>query len=300
MSGNLDILMQAPIFNLQLIIEGLLIGAIFALAAYGLALVWGVMNIINVSLGEFVMLGGFIAVYCQGAGIHPVYAVPLAAALLYCLGYLLYRLVVFRIVGRDLFISLLATFGLSIILQQLMNQGFGTDVRTADAGMDTLYLFGSLITVPEVKILASGLAIAVGALLAWFLKKSRLGQAIRATAQDARAARVLGIDTDRVYAQTFALAAAIWGAAGALVAMAYVVHPYFGLPYTVRSFMIVVMAGLGNLPGVIVAGIVLGVAELYAGFILGTQFQLAFVFGLLVVVLVWRSQRLARRRQFLE
>lgn len=300
MSGNIDILVQAPIFNLQLIIEGLLIGAIFALAAYGLALVWGVMNIINVSQGEFVMLGGFVAVYFQQFGIHPVYAVPAAAVILYLIGYLLYRLVIFRIVGRDLFISLLATFGLSIILQQLMNQGFGSDVRTADAGMGIHYLFGSQVTVAEVKILACGLAVVVGGILAWFLKASRLGQAIRATAQDARAARVLGIDTERVYAQTFGLAAALCGAAGALVAMAYTVHPYFGLPYTVRSFMIVVVAGLGNLPGVIIAGIVLGIAELYAGFVLGTQFQLAFVFGLLVVVLVWRSQRLARKRQYLE
>jgi len=298
--SNIDILLQAPVFNLQLIIEGVLIGAIFALAAYGMALVWGVMNIINVSLGEFVMLGGFVAVYFHVAGIHPIFAVPAAAVLLYILGYLLYRAVIFRIVGRDLFISLLATFGLSILLQQLMNQMFGANVRTADAGMETRYLVGGQITVADIKIISFVLAIVVGGLLAWFLKASRLGQAIRATAQNARAARVLGIDTDRVYAQTFALAAAVCGAAGALVAMAYTVHPYFGLPYTVRSFMIVVVAGLGNLPGVIVAGIVLGVAELYAGFILGTQYQLAFVFGLLVLVLVWRSQRLARKRQFLE
>ncbi|MDX1608556.1 MAG: branched-chain amino acid ABC transporter permease [Halofilum sp. (in: g-proteobacteria)] len=298
--SNIDILVQAPIFNLQLIIEGLLIGAIFALAAYGLALVWGVMNIINVSTGEFVMLGGFVAVYFHQLGIHPIYAVPAAAVLLYLVGYLLYRVVVFRIIGRDMFISILATFGLSIILQQLMNQVFGPDVRTADAGMGTQYLFGSQITVSEIKVVAFVLAIVVGALLAWFLKFSRLGQAIRATAQDARAARVLGIDTDRVYAQTFALAAAICGSAGALVAMAYTVHPYFGLPYTVRSFMIVVVAGLGNLPGVIIAGMTLAIAEIYAGFVLGTQFQLAFVFGLLVAVLVWRSQRLKRKRQFLE
>jgi len=298
--SSLDILIQAPIFNLQLIIEGVLLGAIFALAAYGMALVWGVMNIINIALGEFVMLGGFVAVYFYQAGIHPLYAVPVAAIALYLLGWGLYRLVIFRVVGRDLFISLLATFGLSILLQQMMNQVFGANVRTADAGMDTSYLFGGQITVADVKILACLIAIAVGVGLAWFMKSSRLGQAIRATAQNPRAARVLGIDTDRVYAQTFALSAAVCGAAGALVAMAYTVQPYIGLPYTVRSFMIVVIAGVGNLGAVIVAGVVLGVLELYAGFILGTQYQLAFVFGLLVVVLVWRSQRLARKRQTLE
>lgn len=299
MSG-FDILVQAPVFNLQLIIEGVLIGAIFALAAYGMALVWGVMKIINVCQGEFVMLGGFVAVYVHEAGIHPLYAVPTAAALLFCLGFLLYRAVIFRIVGRDLFISILATFGLSILLQQLMNQLFGSDVRAADAGMETRFLFGGQITIAEIKIISFVLAFVVAGFLVWFLKSSRLGQAIRATAQDARAARVLGIDTDRVYAHTYALNAAICGAAGALVGMAYTIHPYIGLPYTVRSFMIVVIAGLGNLPGVIIAGMGLGVAELYAGFLLGAQFQLAFVFGLLVVVLVWRNQRLARKREYLK
>lgn len=298
--GNLDILVQAPIFNIQLILEGILIGAIFALAAYGMALVWGVLKIINVAQGEFVMLGGFVAVYAYESGIHPLYAVPGAAAFLFGVGYLLYRAVIFRIVGRDLFISILATFGLSILLQQLMNLVFGANVRTADADMTTRYLFGSQITIAEIKIVSFVLAFVVAAVLVWFLKSSRLGQAIRATAQDSRAARVLGIDTDRVYAYTFALNAAVCGAAGALVAMAYTVQPYFGLPYTVRSFMIVVIAGIGNLPAVIVAGLGLGVAELYAGFLLGTQFQLAFVFGLLVVVLVWRNQRLARKREYLK
>lgn len=132
-----------------------------------------------------------------------------------------------------------------------------------------------------------------------FLRRSRLGQAIRATAQNARAARVMGIDTDRVYATTYALNAAICGAAGALVAMIWVIQPFIGLPYTVRAFMIVIVAGLGNLPGVLIAGVGLGVAEGFAGFILGAEFQVAFVFALLVVVLLWRSHLLSRRREYL-
>ena len=118
------------------------------------------------------------------------------------------------------------------------------------------------------------------------MRRSRLGQAIRATAQNARAARILGIDTDRVYAMTYALNAAICGAAGALVAMTWVIQPFGGLIYTVRSFMIVVVAGLGNLAGVIAAALGLGMAEQFVGFMLGAQFQVAFVFGLLVVILV--------------
>ena len=129
---------------------------------------------------------------------------------------------------------------------------------------------------------------------------ARMGQAIRATAQNARAARVMGIDTDRVYAWTFGLNAAICGASGALVAMTWVVQPYLGLPYTLRAFMIVILAGLGNVTAVLAAALGLGVAENVAGFVLGAEYQAAFVFGLLVVILVWRRFWLARERRYLQ
>jgi branched-chain amino acid transport system permease protein len=203
------------------------------------------------------------------------------------------------VVDRDLFVSLLATFGLSILLQQLMNTIFSGNVQTARSHLGDTEFFGGQISVANIKVLAFVLAIILGGCLVAFMRKSRLGQAIRATAQNPRAARVLGIDTDRVYAVTFGLNAAICGAAGALVAMAYTVHPYIGLPYTIRAFMIVIVAGLGNIAGVVLAGLGLGAAENVAGFVLGSQFQLAFVFSLLVVVLIWRNTRLAAKRQYL-
>jgi len=297
---NIAILIEAPIFSVQLLVDGLLIGALFALAAYGMALVWGVMNIINVAQGEFVMLGGFVAVGFAGIGIHPLFAVPAAAAALYAVGWALYRLVIFRVVDRDLFISILATFGISILLAQLMNEAFSANVQTAQSGFGTLYLFDNQVTVAEIKLVSFAAAIILGVCLVLFLRRSRLGQAIRATAQNARAARIMGIDTDRVYATTFALNAAICGAAGALVAMTWVVHPFLGLAYTVRAFMIVVVAGLGNIAAVIAAGLGLGAAENFAGFILGAEFQAAFVFSALVVILVWRNVRLARQRRYLK
>ncbi len=297
---NLNLLIQAPILNVQLLLDGLWIGAIFALAAFGMALVWGVMNIINVAQGEFVMLGGFITLTVMEAGLSPLLGIPVAAVVLFVLGWLLYRLIIWRIVDADMFISLLATFGISIMMQQLMNEIFGSDVRTAESGLGMFYLFDNMVTVSQIKVLAFVLAFAIGLALWLFLKRSRLGQAIRATSQNPRAARILGIDTDRVYAATYAINAALCGAAGALVVMAYSIHPYVGLPYTVRSFMIVIMAGLGNLGGVIAAGLGLGAAEQFAGFLLGAEYQLAFVFLLLVVVLVWRQMVLARRRQYLK
>ena len=295
---NLRLLLDAPALSVQLLLDGVLIGGIFALSALGMALVWGVMGVINLAQGELVMLGGYVAYFLYRAGIHPLYGVPLAAALLFLLGWALYRSVIFRIVD-DLFTSILATFGLSILLQQVANAVFGADVRTAESGFGTLVLLGGALTVAWIKIVAFAAALVTGGLLVLFLKKSRMGQAIRATAQNARAARVMGIDTDRIHAWTFALNAAICGASGALVAMTWIVHPYLGLPYTVRSFMIVIVAGIGNVQLVVAAALALGAAENFAGFVLGAEYQAAFIFVLLVVILVLRRFWLARQRRYL-
>ncbi|MBP0620875.1 branched-chain amino acid ABC transporter permease [Cupriavidus consociatus] len=295
---DLTVLLQSPELNAQLVVDGLLAGAIFALAAYGMALVWGVMNLINVAQGELVMLGGYMVIWLVGRGMPAPLAVPLAAALMYAVGWGLYRIVIFRLVERDLFVSVLATFGLSIVLQQLANLVFGADVRTLDAGFGSLFLPGGLV-VPKVKLAAFAAALALGAALMLFLRHSRRGQAIRATAQNARAARVLGVDTDRVYATTFALNAAICGAAGGLVAMTWIIHPYLGLPYTVRAFMIVVVAGLGSMLPVLGAAGGLGIAENYAGFLLGAEYQTAFLYALLVAILVSRNLMQRRHRGYL-
>jgi branched-chain amino acid transport system permease protein len=298
--GNLLILFEAPALALQLVIDGILIGAVFALAAYGMALVWGVTNIINVSQGEFVMLGGFITVLAADHGLHPLLAVPLAALALYALGLLLFQTAIVHLVGRDMFNSVLATFGIAIVLQQLMVRVFGPADRIVGSGLGSWFFLDGLVGIPQVKVVVFAACIALGSLLVLFLSRARAGQAIRATAQDARAASVLGIEPRSVYRFTYALNAAICGAAGALAAMAYTIHPYGGLSYTIRSFMIVVVAGLGNLAGIVWAALGLGVAEAFAGFILGTQYQIAFVFGLLVAVLVWRNWRLKRHRRYLQ
>ncbi len=297
---GLQILFSAPIFSLQLIIDGILIGAIFALAAYGMALVWGVMKIINFAQGEFVILGGFIVYTLHKAGLNLFLCVPLAVVALYIVGWILYHLIIVRIVEKDLFISILATFGIAILMQQLMNQLFGADVQIVESKLDTWFFFDGNVTVLQIKVVGFFIAIVVGACLTLFMKKARLGQAIRATAQDARAARILGVDTNKVYASTFALNAAICGAAGALVVMTWVIQAFAGLAYTIRSFMIVIVAGIGNVSGVILAGLGLGAAENIAGFILGTEFQAAFVFSLLVVILVWRNFKLSLKRRYLK
>ena len=300
MLDNLMILFDAPAFSVDLLINGMLIGAIFMLAAYGMALVWGVMDVINVAQGEYVMIGGYVTLMTVQMGIHPLLGIPIAAVVLFMIGWLMYHTVVYRVVDRDVFTSLLATFGIAILLAQLTNQIFGADVRTLDTELGTWFFLDNMVTVAVIKVIAFVLALVLGVVLWLFLKKSRTGQAIRATAQNARAARILGIDTHRIYAITYSISAALCGAAGSLVVMAWSVHPYIGLPYTVRSFMVVVVAGLGNLPGVVLAGLGLGAAENFAGFILGTEFQIAFVFILMIVVLVWRNRSLRRKRKYLK
>ena len=297
--SNLEVLAAAPILIVQLVVNGILVGAIFALVAYGMALVWGVMNIINIAQGELVMVGGYLVFYLDRVGIHPWLGIPIAAIVMYVFGLLLYRGVICRLVDRDMFVSILATFGISILLQQLANQLFGADIRTLPTNLPSLSFAGGMVSIASIRIVAFVAAVLVGLALVLFLRKARTGQAIRATAQNARAARVLGIDTDRVYATTFALNCAICGAAGGIVAMTWFVQPYLGLTYTLRSFMIVVAAGLGNLPGVIVAGSGLGVLEEFAGFVLGAEYQTAFVFLVLVALLIGRNMMLARQRKYL-
>jgi branched-chain amino acid transport system permease protein len=297
MLDNLSLLQIAPVLNVQLLLDGLFIGAIFALAAYGLALVWGVMNVKNLAQGDFVIIGGYIAYVLGKAGIHPILGLPIAIVVMFGFGWLIYRLVISRVIERDLFTSLLATFGLAIVIQQVLNLIFGPDVQVAESGFDTRFLFGGSVTVADIKLISFILAACLAAAIIIFMKRSRMGQAIRATAQDARAAKVMGIDTDRVYAFTFALNAAICGAAGVLISMIWVIQPFFGITHSIRSFVIVTAAGFGNLPGVIMAGLGLGLAEQYGSFVLGAEFQQATVVGLLVLVLVWRQMQQRRLRQ---
>jgi branched-chain amino acid transport system permease protein len=158
-------------------------------------------------------------------------------------------------------------------------------------------MFDGLVTVAEIKLVSLGLAAVLASAVILFMKRSRMGQAIRATAQDARAARVMGIDTDRVYQFTYSLNAAICGAAGVLISMIWTIQPFFGITHSIRAFVVVTAAGFGNLPGVILAGFGLGFAEQYSGFLLGAQFQQATVVGLLVIVLVVRQIQQARHRR---
>jgi len=279
--------------------DGILLGILYALIAYGMALQWGVMKIINIAPAELVILGGYISYFMYTAGIHPAFGVIVSPIIMYFVGLSLYKIVINRIVDRDLFISILATFGISILAQQLMNIIFGADVVVAQSDFGTTLLFDNSVTLPNAKIFSALVSIIFSIILVIFMKKSKLGRAIRATAQNARAAKILGVDTEKVYSAIFGINAALCGIAGALIAITFTLHPYIGLPYTVRSFMIVIVAGLGNLPGVALSGMGLGVFEEFADYILGTEFRIGAVFLLLVLILVYKRFKLSRKREYL-
>ena len=294
------LIFKAPILMVQASMDGILLGILFALIAYGMALQWGVMNIINIAQGDLVILGGYIAYSMYIAGIHPAYGVIVSPVIMFFVGWGLYKLVINKVVDRDLFISILATFGISILMQQLMNSIFGADVVLAQSEFGTTMLFDNSVTLPNAKIFSAFISILFAIALVIYMKKSKLGRAIRATAQNARAAKILGVDTEKVYAATFGINAALCGVAGALISITFTLGPYVGLPYTVRSFMIVIVAGLGNLPAVAVSGMGLGVFEEFADYILGTEFRIGAVFMLLVFILVYRRFKLSKKREYLK
>ena len=294
------LIFKIPILMVQASMDGILLGILFALIAYGMALQWGVMNIINIAQGELVIMGGYIAYFMYVVGIHPAFGVIVSPIIMYFIGVGLYKLVINKVVDRDLFISILATFGISILTQQLMNFIFGSDVVVAQSNFGTTMFFEGLVTLPNAKIFSAVVSVIFAIGLVIYMRKSKLGRAIRATAQNARAAKILGVDTEKVYAATFGINAALCGVAGSLISITFTLHPYVGLPYTLRSFMIVIVAGLGNLPGVALSGMGLGVFEEFADYILGTEFRIGAVFMLLVLILVYRRFVLSKKREYLK
>ena len=298
MFDNLQLLfVWAPIINVQVILDGIFVGAVFALCAYGLALVWGVMNIKNLAQGDFVIMGGYLALVLHSWNLPLPVILIIVTIIMFVYGWSIYALIIRRIVDKDMFVSLLATFGLSLLMQQAMNLYFGPEVQTIDMKLPVIDAFDNMVTIPYSKIISLALAGIITAAVVIFMKKSRTGQAIRATAQDARAARVLGINTDRVYAFTFAFNSALCGAAGVLVSVIWVIQPFYGITYSVRTFAIVTAAGLGNLPGVISAAFGIGLFEKYTGMIVGTAYEVAAPVMILLLVLIIRQIHMKRNRQ---
>lgn len=282
---------------LQFIVDGILLGGIYAAVAVGFSLVWGIMNIVNLAHGAFVMLGGYVAFFLFSAlGLDPFLSLPLAMLALFCLGWLLQSLCINRIMRAPMLMTFLLTFAISLIIVDLALQLFSATFRTAAPPYSAAGLQVGGVVIPLVRAAVLVAAIALTVLLQQFLARTKSGQAILATGMDVDAARLVGINTARVYALTFALGAALAGAAGDLISMIYPISPSVGDPFTLRAFVVVVLGGLGNVYGALLGGIIFGLVETLGAARLGTGYEDALAFGALVVMLVLRPRGLVGRQ----
>lgn len=279
----------------QIIANGLLLGGLYGLMALGMALVWGVLNIVNLAHGAFIMLGGYAVYFLFArAGIDPFLALPIAMAGMFLFGYLLQLLVLNQIVRSAMLNTLLITFGLDVVLTYLAQLAFTADFRTISpsyAGAN-ITLLG--ITLPLDRLAIFATAWLLAALLWFLLAHLPLGRAIRATAQNLTAARLYGVNPRRLYAITFGIGAALAGAAGGLYGMVGHLSPYIGAPLTAKSFVIAIIGGLDNPFAVILAGLLIGIAESLAALYLGPTYANVISFALLVAILVLRPARKLR------
>jgi branched-chain amino acid transport system permease protein len=285
------------VLALQVILSGILLGGLYACMAIGFSVIWGVTNLINLAHGSMIIIGAYITwLLWTRFGIDPFLLVPVAGAALFAFGFVLYRVLLNRVVTTSLFMTLILTFGLDMVLVNVNLELFSADVRAITVPWADLSLEIGEIRLPYTRIAVFGVALLLTLLLHLFMNHTRTGHSIRATAQNARAASVLGIDTRRVYAITFGIGSAMAGAAGSLIAVIYAFSPVTGDSLTLKAFVIVVLGGLGSIHGAIVAGIVLGVAENLVSGLLDPGFRDAVSFFLLLLILVVRPRGLFGNR----
>jgi branched-chain amino acid transport system permease protein len=271
---------------IQTLINGVLQGGVYAAAAVGLSLIFGVSGILNAAHGELVMLGAFATYWLFTLyRVDPLLTLPISFALLFTLGYALQYFVLNRTLGRPLLLSLLVTFGVSLVLVNVALRLWSADYRL----MRIPYFEHSLVVGPFILPLARVVACLVGvgmvAGLSWLLASTRLGRMIRATAQDLEMARLVGVDPRRIYALTFGFGAGVSGVAGSLIAFYSPVEPNMGLTYTLFAFAVVVLGGLGYTGGVLWGGLTLGVAQALTETYLEAGLSLLVAFALLYLIL---------------
>lgn len=280
----------------QILVNGVLLGGLYAIMALGLALVWGVLNIVNLAHGAFIMLGAYLSwsLYTF-LGIDPFVGLPVTAAVMFALGYALQRGLLNLLVRAPMFNTLLITFGLEVVLTYLAQMVFSADFRAINPSYAGASLTLGPVTLPVARLAAFGAALVLTVGLWLFLLHTRLGRAIRATAQNLVAARLYGVEPMRLYAVTFGLGMALAGMAGTLYGTVSQINPYIGSALTAKSFAIAIIGGLDNPLGVIVGGVLLGVIESLTTLYVGPTFADVASFGILVLVLIIRPGGLIGR-----
>jgi len=275
----------------QVVISGLLAGALYAMVALGLAMIFGVMRVINVAHGTLLTLGAYTTFWWfHLLGVNPYLSVVVSMPIAFVLGLVLQRGLVSRVVDAPELSSLILTFGISIALVNLLQLAFTSDLRSVEF-LTGAWVLGGL-AFSKSRVVAFVVAVSITVLAYWFLQRTRLGKAIRATSQSPQVAMVCGVNVPRVRMVTFGLASALAAAGGSLVAVMIAIQPEMGQVYTFKSFLVIVLGGAGNYPGALAGGLLLGLAEQLASLFLTTQLSEAVAYVLLVLVLLIRPQGL--------
>jgi branched-chain amino acid transport system permease protein len=278
---------------LQTLASGVLIGLIYALVAVGLTLIFGVMEIVNFSHGEFLMLGMYGAFWMFALyALDPIWTLPISAIGLFFIGAGIYRLVIKRIIGAPPLAQVFTTFGLMILLRGIAQFLWKPDYRMIDKSSVTghVTLLGVQVGLPQVVAGVGAVLTTVAVYL--FLTRTRAGAALEATAADREAAQLMGIDSQRMFTLAWGIGAACAGVAGGLLATFFPIFPEVGANFVLIAFVVVNLGGFGSVAGAFWAGIIVGVVEVMGGLLFGPQFKTAIVLVLFLAMLVWRPQGL--------
>lgn len=282
----------------QVLLNGLLLGGIYACIGAGFSLVWGVVNIINILHGSFIVLGGYGAFYAhQRWGIHPFLAMLPLGALGFVAGWLLQQHVIRHVMAAKVLVTLTLTFGLNLLLNNLMILGFSADFRKVVLPGQEPLAWGGL-TVPVDRLQGMAAALAVVAAAHALMTRTMLGRSIVAVRMDAQAAQLMGVDVARTFAATFGLATVLALMAGAILSPIFPISPVAADGYLAKAFIVCVLGGLGSLPGVLLGGLLLGVVEGLGGYVLGPGHALTLSYLLLLAFLLLRPQGLLGRKGF--
>jgi branched-chain amino acid transport system permease protein len=279
----------------QVVISGLLAGALYAMVALGLGLIFGVMRVLNVAHGPLLMLGAYTTFWLfHWFGLNPYLSLLVSMPALFLVGVVLQHLLVRRVVDAPELSSLLLMFGVGIALVNVTQLAFTSDLRSVE------YLTGSFVLGPfafsKSRVIACAFAIVITAGAFWFLQKTRLGKALRAVSQSREVAQVCGVNVQRIHMLAFGLASALAAAGGTLVAVMVAIQPEMGQVYTFKSFLVIVLGGAGNYPGALLGGLLLGLVEQLSSLFLTTQVNEAVAYILLVLVLLVRPTGLLKGR----
>lgn len=285
---------MTPELLVQTLVNGLLIGFVFALVAVGLTLIFGMVEIVNFAHGEFLMLAMYTSFWMWSMyALDPLVSLPISTLALVLLGIATHKVIIRPILHAPMLAQIFATFGLMVFLRSLAQFLWTPNFRViqhssvSDVRLD---LAGIFVGMPQL-VAAIG-AVATFAFIYWFVEKTEVGRALMATAEDRDAAALMGIDADRMFTLTWAIGAGCVGVAGALLSTFYYIHPEVGSVFGLTAFVVVALGGFGSIPGAFIAGVLVGIVQVMAGLLLAPSLKFAVVLAIYLLVVLLRPQGL--------